>query len=871
MGYRELVLADEPLGYWPLNDASGTTAMDASGNSRNGTLHGGVTLQAGITMPDGSRGMRFDGVSGYISLPPSGLPAGSNPWTIECWCVPTNSTAGSNNGSLLTIGNNGTPDGSGFITQHTSGGWFTGTFGHDAGPYGISPAGVLAHIVMGYDGSTLSLYQNGILINSRSGGTLALIEGYPSIGSTNYSYPNAGVPNFFFNGGIAQVAVYGSALSAARIKAHYLAGYGALWWNTTEVAGGASDTVTLASAAVWSFNEIAGIPNDSLDIQSMGFWSTSDLVGEISENIILLVESAWTLVDALGLADTGIMQVPPTTSAQVTAVLYNITVGGTRIFPQARTLAIANAVGRRSTCSFVVVDSIALVALSGSPSGPDGPVANAPGAATALVALSGGPSGPNGPVANAPGAATLSSELSFSNGASYHFQHGQPVSVSDGLGNLVYSGFIDRVKERYVKPGILTSQITCMDNHYLADKRLVSCSFVNQTADVIVRTLLTNFLATEGISEGVIAPGPVVTQVYFNYITVAQALDQLAKLSNFWWQIDKDKRLHFQPYNAVLAPWIFDGSQATYGSMIVERGNPGYRNRQVILGGMELTDTPTETKYGDGASRAFSFSYAFAKEPTVMLNGRAQLVETKGSPIAARWYWAKGDPILAQNASDAVLSANDVLSVTYQGEYPIVVISEDDSMIAQQQYIEGGTSGLVEEVEHDPTILSSQDGFAKANALLQRYAAFGTSITFKTLVGGLAPGQLLTVNYPPHGLSGVQMLIESVEVADHDGLQLWYTVKAVMGPYDVTWVDFWKSLVELGIPAVDAANLNLAQTIMQSIVCAATLSPAASMTITLSNVIFAASAAVCSPGTICGPSVIMNGMPQLCGPEVKVC
>ncbi len=44
MAYKDLVLEDAPVGYWRLNETSGTTAVDSSGNNRNGTYVNGERL-----------------------------------------------------------------------------------------------------------------------------------------------------------------------------------------------------------------------------------------------------------------------------------------------------------------------------------------------------------------------------------------------------------------------------------------------------------------------------------------------------------------------------------------------------------------------------------------------------------------------------------------------------------------------------------------------------------------------------------------------------------------------------------------------------------------------------------------------------------
>ena len=46
MSYAARVLESGPSAYWRLNEASGTSAVDATGNGRTGTIHGGPTFGA---------------------------------------------------------------------------------------------------------------------------------------------------------------------------------------------------------------------------------------------------------------------------------------------------------------------------------------------------------------------------------------------------------------------------------------------------------------------------------------------------------------------------------------------------------------------------------------------------------------------------------------------------------------------------------------------------------------------------------------------------------------------------------------------------------------------------------------------------------
>lgn len=75
------ILALSPLGYWKLNDTSGTTAVDSSGNGRNGTYTGTGYSLANIAGPDGGSYVNLDyantGNPGYIVI------ADNNVWSLN--------------------------------------------------------------------------------------------------------------------------------------------------------------------------------------------------------------------------------------------------------------------------------------------------------------------------------------------------------------------------------------------------------------------------------------------------------------------------------------------------------------------------------------------------------------------------------------------------------------------------------------------------------------------------------------------------------------------------------------------------------------------------------------------------------------------
>lgn len=300
-----------------------------------------------------------------------------------------------------------------------------------------------------------------------------------------------------------------------------------------------------------------------------------------------------------------------------------------------------------------------------------------------------------------------------------------------------------------------------------------------------------------GSATSMIADGATVNTAVFDYITVSDCMDQLAEYAGFWWNIDASGYLWFVPRTQVSAPFTADGTIMDDASVKVQINNPLYRNRQYIKGGMDVTSSQTETRQGDGKATAFTMSFPLAQVPTITLNGGSQTVGIKGLDSGKQWYWNKSDPVISQDSAGTKLISTDTLSVTYVGQFPIVVLAFDQSGVTSRQSIEGGTTtGYVEAVESVNNVTSSAQGFQIANARISRYSNLsGITITFDTLTYGLVPGQTLTVNLPAHNVNNVQTLIESVATHDDQSLMVpIYSIKTLVGPANTTYVQFWNAL-----------------------------------------------------------------------------
>jgi hypothetical protein len=207
------VLADNPLGYWRLGETSGVIASDSSGHGRNGTYVNGVGLGlAGALYGDPNKAASFDGVNDNVQVPDDPALRLNASWTIEFWARQI-SFANSFPG-ILGKGSAHTPHGY-VIWADPLGDLWLERNNKDISSGAGALTSSFRYFVVTYDGSKIRWYVDGVLKTSSS-------ANFPA---NNGTQPlTIGEGNEYGNNALDEVAIYGTALSAARIAAHYTAG-----------------------------------------------------------------------------------------------------------------------------------------------------------------------------------------------------------------------------------------------------------------------------------------------------------------------------------------------------------------------------------------------------------------------------------------------------------------------------------------------------------------------------------------------------------------------------------------------------------------------------------------------------------------------
>ena len=223
-----LVLTSGLIGYWPFDDASGTTASDSSGYKNTGTLTGDAAWGTGYLRSC----LALDGQSGYVRVPSTAnLEQVSNAVTLCAWVkFGTNIayTAGDMQDvarKVISESNNSSPYSAyDLVVQDFGGGTFKARMGvsraadsaRGTTDWGSTHTyGLWYYLVGVYDGSTVQLYVNGTLESSVSfTGTLLQTSQPLCIG-------RFGTVGEALNGLVDDFRLYNRALSATEIQNLY--------------------------------------------------------------------------------------------------------------------------------------------------------------------------------------------------------------------------------------------------------------------------------------------------------------------------------------------------------------------------------------------------------------------------------------------------------------------------------------------------------------------------------------------------------------------------------------------------------------------------------------------------------------------------
>lgn len=220
MSYQLRVIKDYPIGFWPLDESSGTAASDISGCSNNATYNGSVVTTKNPLIPGGIRGtyitnvktVSFPIVNDYYGSTSSGSLADKNSldndFSFEIWFHPEFQTT-----SLTPIFADNV-NGIGLFYEN---GDILFKMGAKSIRYTLPYVSKSHYIVGTYTGETINLYYDGAFVSS-----LAISQselGLTNTGLTLKCGPTVNSSDSFI---VDAPAVYRYALNTQQILSHFI-------------------------------------------------------------------------------------------------------------------------------------------------------------------------------------------------------------------------------------------------------------------------------------------------------------------------------------------------------------------------------------------------------------------------------------------------------------------------------------------------------------------------------------------------------------------------------------------------------------------------------------------------------------------------
>jgi len=212
------------VGWWPLDEKTGTVAYDISGQGNNGTWRGRPSSPTGTYYTTGKVGSAagyFNGIDNGLVIGTQPVYASTGPFTISMWINPAASInpAGSSLEAIFARENSN--NGGYCLFLYPSNPQFYIYVNDSKQKAVVSALGVEVGewtlLTTVYDGAKMSIYLNGILKSQ----VPSALNPPQNNSSLAFGIPEQGGPNLMFYGSLEDIRIYSRALSAGEIYSLY--------------------------------------------------------------------------------------------------------------------------------------------------------------------------------------------------------------------------------------------------------------------------------------------------------------------------------------------------------------------------------------------------------------------------------------------------------------------------------------------------------------------------------------------------------------------------------------------------------------------------------------------------------------------------
>ena len=385
----------------------------------------------------------------------------------------------------------------------------------------------------------------------------------------------------------------------------------------------------------------------------------------------------------------------------------------------------------------------------------------------------------------------------------------------------------------------LRFSVTCVDFTAILDRRLVFQIYEAQPVQDVILAIVDEFLDKENINtSGVVVPAsvPSIEKIVCSYIKVSKVFNDITTATGLHYYIDYNKVLHFFPRSTrkskIQLTTNCDPSQDAFCAFI-KRENcvDGIRwnnlkvnsrsdelvNHAYFIAGWDETEIRTETFVGDGERRTFNLKYPLSQikslpdgtiDPTAIT-----ITPPRASPVSIgerdddvpdiMFLFTKGEHEISMGDDEGMfpsLTTGEVLSITYKGQFKVIVNKENAASRDRQAELEN-TSGKYMFVEDDETVESQLYAEQYVTGILRRYSNIPIRISVVSDENVLQVGETLNVTLPTFGVtSNIKdgFLVMSASIQDIDSKIFRYSYKLISTEAQGDWQEFFKRIEQFG-------------------------------------------------------------------------
>ncbi len=230
---------------------------------------------------------------------------------------------------------------------------------------------------------------------------------------------------------------------------------------------------------------------------------------------------------------------------------------------------------------------------------------------------------------------------------------------------------------------VRTIQFSGVDYTGKLQNVIVTESYDGETIDFIVKDLAAKYVPWATVVN--VQTSSTAIKKKFNREYLFDALEFLASIVGWEFYIDSDLDLNFFDPVTRINPVIISQATGNYrrGSAQFTE-DPRIINKLYVKGGLGLSTSYTETFKGDGVRRIFNLAHKPHNLTLTKNDAPDTSIGIDNIDTDKNWYTNYQEKFVKHDAGQVVLTASDHIDVTYQYEYPILLLLEDK--ISQSKY-----------------------------------------------------------------------------------------------------------------------------------------------------------------------------------------